>query len=1120
MSGWNRTFAVLLTGCSALLGWVALRTPMPPPAAPAATLVRPASQPDPQTRTRVESALAKLPLYFVENRGQDHARVAYYVPGKDTTVYFTPDGVTFALTEPARAPAAAALARPVAFSREPASRRRWSVKLDFIGAKPNVVPRGQDPTPAVVSYFKGSPTDWKTGLKTYGTVVYDDLWPGIDLAYSGTTGKLKYTFLVKPGADPRQIMLAYRGATSVSLEPSGRLTVDTPVGGFSDDKPYAYQDIGGRRVEIPTAYALVDGGHRYGFTVGDYDRTRPLVLDPSVIVYAGYIGGSGADDAWAVAVDAAGNVYVAGQTDSSVPSFPGTVGPGDLTYKGGGGDAFVAKVKADGSGLAYAGYIGGDGFDAATGIAVDSAGNAYVSGYTRSDETSFPVTVGPATSHAGGRNGFVAKVKPDGSGLAYAGYIGDSSSEAHAITVDSAGNAYVTGQTQSALMPLIPASSSLTRPTCVDSGCVDAFVAKVKPDGSGLVYSGYLGGSGFDVGQAIAVDHAGNAYVAGYTLSDQTTFPVKGGPSMTYSGGLTDAFVAKVNANGTGLVYAGYIGGADDDRAYAIAVDPAGAAYVAGYTRSDQQSFPVKVGPDTSYNDDPNGADAFVAKVKPDGTGLIYAGYIGGTDFDAATAIAVDAGGNAYVTGYTSSTETTGFPVKGGPSLTHGPGGGRDAFVAKVKADGSGLVFAGFLGGNGDFESAQGIAVDPAGDIYVVGFTAADQSTFPVTGGPDVTYNGGFGDAFVVKLSGKPDLVEGGFLEAGPNVIPSLVKPGASFLVNDVVANHGLGTARASTTRYYLSLDTSKSTGDILIGSGSVPSLGPGDGFIAGVTVTIPSSTALNSYYVLACADALNAIDELDETNNCKASSHKVTVTLPDLRVTTVTNPRSVIKPGDSFSVTDTVQNFGSISAGASTTRYYFSTDTNRGSDKLLTGSRAVGSLSPGTSSGGTVSITVPTTIADGFYFLLACTDDLNKVSETSETNNCLASTNKAHVARPDLVESAVGGPPPLGKKPGESFSATDTVTNASIVTAGASTTRYYLSLNGTTKSHLLTGTRSVGSLAPDGSSQGTVSVTIPASTPVDSYFLLACADDLKKVDESNETNNCKAAANKITVTQ
>ncbi len=395
--------------------------------------------------------------------------------------------------------------------------------------------------------------------------------------------------------------------------------------------------------------------------------------------------------------------------------------------------------------LIYAGFIGGDGDDIGTGIAVDSAGNAYVTGYTDSTAVTPPFVGGPDLTYNGGTyDAFVAKVNAAGTALVYAGFIGGSGDDIGAgIAVDSAGNAYVTGYTDSdqTSFPVL-GGPDVTH----NGGTYDAFVAKVNAAGTALAYAGYIGGSGDDIGAGIAVDSAGNAYVTGYTDSDQTSFPVLGGPNLTYGDGY-DVFVAKVNAAGTALVYAGYIGGSGEDIGTGIAVDSAGNAYVTGYTDSDQTSFPVIGGPDVTYN---GGAhDAFVAKVNPSGTALIYAGFIGGSGDDIGAGIAVDSAGNAYVTGYTDSTATT-FPVGDGPDLTQN-GGFSDAFVAKVNAAGAGLAYAGFIGGFGD-DAGAGIAVDSAGIAYVTGNTRSTGATFPVVVGPNLTSNG-FSDAFVAKIS-------------------------------------------------------------------------------------------------------------------------------------------------------------------------------------------------------------------------------------------------------------------------------------------------------------------------------------------------------------------------------
>jgi hypothetical protein len=713
---------------------------------------RAASQAPPGHEPRVKPAFGELPLYFVENRGQLDERVAYYVAGPDTAVYFTGRGVTFGLTAPRDerpAPDVAGTTARLGDASSAAPRERWAVALDFVGADQAVRPIGQDLTPAVISHFKGPQSAWRTGLPAYAGILYPDVWPGIDLVYAGTAGRLKYTFVVKPGADPNQIRLAYRGATDVRLTEGGELEVTTPVGGFRDARPYVYQEGDGERSEVAAAYTLEGGAETktwtYGFQVGAYDPSRPLVLDPVVLFYAGYIGGAGFDAGASVAIDAAGNAYVVGSTDSTSATFPVTVGP-DTTYNGGGAegssiDSFVAKVSADGSALLYAGYIGGAGFDIARGVAVDAAGNAYVVGFTDSNEWTFPVTVGPDLTHNGGVDAFIAKVSADGSALLYAGYVGGAGEDSGlGVAVDAAGSAYLAGPTDSTETSFPVAVG----PDLTHNGGADAFLAKVSADGSALLYAGYVGGEGFDSADGVAVDGAGNAYLVGTTDSTETSFPVAVGPDLTHNGGV-DAFVAKVNAAGTALQYAGYVGGGGYDAGAGVAVDAAGSAYLVGSTDSTEVTFPVTVGPDPTHN---GSTDAFVAKVNAAGTALQYAGYVGGGGYDAGAGIALDAAGYAFVIGTTDSTEAT-FPARVGPDLTHNSG--TDAFVAEVSQDGSVLMYAGYVGGTGA-DSGAGIASDAIGHAYVVGSTDSSEATFPVLVGPDMTQNGST-DAFVAKVN-------------------------------------------------------------------------------------------------------------------------------------------------------------------------------------------------------------------------------------------------------------------------------------------------------------------------------------------------------------------------------
>jgi hypothetical protein len=723
---------------------------------------------------KVDQDFGQMPLYFIPNKEQVAAQVDYYVQGIDKTIYFTSEGLTYVLNGRGAGDRKAGpwdfRSRPLPVEKaenELQDTRRWVVKLNFVGSNSDVHPWAEEKTEAVISYFKGRPEKWKTGLPTYSRIVYRDLWPGIDLVYYGTMDRLKYEFIVHPGAEPSHIRLAYSGVSGLEVNDEGRLEVSTPVGVLEDDVPNGYQEVDGKKVDVALKYWLEElmveesralqedafkKSYIYGFEVGEYDRTRPLVLDPAVLIYCGYIGGSGDDCPSGIAVDDSGNAYVTGRTESTEATFPVTIGP-FLTYNGGSKDGFVAKVNSMGTALLYCGYIGGSGDDYSYGIAVDGSGNAYVTGRTNSNEATFPVTVGPDLTFNGDWDAFVAKVNSAGTALVYCGYIGGLAyDDGLGIAIDGSGNAYITGQTDSneASFPVTVGPDL----TYNGGGYGDAFVVKVDSTGTALLYCGYIGGSDDDYGSGIAVDSSGNAYVTGPTSSNEATFPVTFGPDLTHNGGFWDAFVAKVNSVGTALLYCGYIGGSGADwGSGGIAVDSSGNAYVIGNTKSTQATFPVTVGPDLTYNG--GEFDAFVAKVNSVGTALLYCGYIGGFGDDYGCGIAVGSSGNAYVVGHTNSAQAT-FPVTIGPDLTYN-GGSWDAFVAKVNSAGTALLYCGYIGGSGADWGSGGIAVDSSGDAYVMGSTNSTQTTFPVTVGPDLTFNSANGDdVFVAKIPAEP----------------------------------------------------------------------------------------------------------------------------------------------------------------------------------------------------------------------------------------------------------------------------------------------------------------------------------------------------------------------------
>jgi beta-propeller repeat-containing protein/hemolysin type calcium-binding protein len=689
----------------------------------AATIVA-GRRPAPSASTPSDSAdlMDVLSPTFVPNRGQLDPAARFSAEGGGISYFLTRSGLAMSLQD------------------RGGTTQGWGIRMDFAGAE-RTQPRGLDRASGVVSYFSGAPEEWRVGLPTYDTVGYRDPWPGIDVRVGSEERGVKYSFLVRPGADPSDVALAWRGATDLRVDGAGRLHAATPAGEILDLAPIAYQVDRGRRVPVESAYVL--DGHTVRFGIDGYDPRLPLLIDPT-FRYAGFIGGDGNDAATGVAVDGSGNAYVVGWTTSPAATFPDTVGP-DLTQNGN-DDVFVAKVNPAGTGLVYAGYIGGAGDERANDVAVDSTGAAYVTGWTVSTQASFPVVGALDPTQNGDADAFVAKVGPSGASLVYSGYIGgDLSDHGNGIAIDGAGAAYVAGRASSAEATF----PETVGPDLTQNMGDDAFVAKVNPAGSGLAYAGYVGGDQGDVGYDVAVDPAGNAYLVGDADSDELTFPNGNGmagftgPDTTQNGG-TDAFVAKVNPGGTALTYAGYIGGTQFDFGRGAAVGSDGRLTVAGFTASDEASFPVKVGPDLTKN---MNDDGYVARVNAAGSGLEYAGFIGGDGMDFGYDVAIDPTGAAYVTGYTNSSEAT-FPVAVGPDLTQA--GANDAFIVKVAPAGAPIVYAGYVGGSGE-DLGDAVAVDLGGNAYVAGDTSSTETTFPATVGPDATSNGN-ADGFVAKV--------------------------------------------------------------------------------------------------------------------------------------------------------------------------------------------------------------------------------------------------------------------------------------------------------------------------------------------------------------------------------
>lgn len=690
-------------------------------ALPAAAAVAPAA---PAAPDQLAELAAKLPLRFEENVGQvKAAEVRYVARGRGYRLFLAPAEAVFSLGSP-KSPDV--------------------VRLRLAGAAARPVLAGTAPLPTRSNYLQGNdPRAWRTGVASFAGVRYENVYPGTDLVFSGSDRRVEQSFFLAAGAEPGRIRLRYEGAAGVAVGKGGELVLRTPGGELTADRPVAYQVVAGERRPVECRYELLAGKTKtpeVRFALGRYDRGLPLVIDP-IFSNSTFLGGTDGDTALGVAVDGSGNVYVAGNTASA--DFPGTVSPGGVQAgNAGGADGFVAKIDPTGTTLLYSTYLGGSGDDGVIGIAVDSAGNAYLTGSTNS--TDFPgVTAGSLQSaNGGGLDAFAAKLSPTGAALLYATYLGGAGTDfGQGIAIDGSGNAYVTGPTGSASFPGVTAGS--LQPANA-GGTSDAFVTKIDATGAAAVYSTYLGGSGADLGYQIAVDASGDAVIVGDT--DSSSFPgVTAGSLQSSNAGGQEAFVAKLSPAGTAFLYATYLGGAGSDFGHALALDSSGAAYVAGFT--DSSSFPgVTAG--SIQPDNPGGFAAFLTKLNAAGGAIVYSTFLGGGSTQA-FGVALDPAANAYVTGVASN----GYPIANADLLQpEFGGGGLDGFVTKVNAAGDSLVYSTYAGG-GRTDVGRAIAVDGARNaVYAAGGSVSDSLPGTAPGSIQPANAGGSQDAFLVRI--------------------------------------------------------------------------------------------------------------------------------------------------------------------------------------------------------------------------------------------------------------------------------------------------------------------------------------------------------------------------------
>lgn len=704
-----------------------------------------------QQRSRIRASFDALPLAFEANQGQTDPQVKYIARGSGYTAFLTGNETVFAVSSEHASSAAGKRGVSTAsyVQKTKASQpTEAAIHMKLVGGNPEPAVVAGNELPGHSNYFIGDdPSKWQQGVKHYAGVSYRDVYPGVNMKFHGEQRQLEFDFVVAAGADAGRIRFGVAGAKQIKTDNAGNLILASAAGDVMLHKPVAYQEKDNTRQSVDARFA-VEANNTIAFELGNYDRSRELVIDPSV-VYATYLGGSAEDDGNAIAVDSSGNAYVTGQTKST--NFPTITGAYSGTNAGG-FDAFVSKISASGSSLEYSTYIGGTSDDSGNAIAVNSSGDAFVAGGTKS--TNFPHTAGVfQTNLKGGLNVFVLELSSSGGTLTYSTFLGGSSSDvAFGIAVDSGSDTYIVGQASSPDFPVKnPIQGSL-------NGSLNGFVTKLNSSGTALVYSTYLGGSGDDA-FAVAVDSSDNAYVVGETQN--STFPVTPGvvqPTCASCANATpvdDAFVSVIKPDGSGFVYSTFLGGTSADEAFGIAVDSSKNAYVTGLTSS--TDFPLQSAIQSKFGGGTE--DAFVTELNPTGSALVYSTYLGGTGDDSGIAIALDASANAYVTGQTSS--STKFPLVNAtqPVL----GGANDAFVTEISAGGSQFLFSTYIGGSlnedtsasGNGAAIGGIAVDSAGaNIYITGNTdSSGSSPFPTTSGAFQTSYGGGTDAFVAKFS-------------------------------------------------------------------------------------------------------------------------------------------------------------------------------------------------------------------------------------------------------------------------------------------------------------------------------------------------------------------------------
>jgi hypothetical protein len=713
-----------------------------------------------------------VPVSFEQNVGQTDSQVSYLSRVAGGQAYFTQQGVMLVFySSTASAPNSSTgpdqtttttTVSPGQLPGGPGSPppppvMETAERVQFQGGNPNPQITAENRQANVTNYLiGGDPTQWHTGVPNFGQVTYHAIYPGIDAVFHGGAGNgLEFDFQLAPGADPGQIALSFPDLDGVTVTPDGQLQLTTATGTITVAAPVAYQTVSGvGTVAVPSGFA-VRGTNQVGLTVGPYNHSLPLIVDP-LIQGATYLGGGQNDELAgngppiitptdsAMTSDGGGSIFLTGSTNST--NYPTTTGVFQATNKGGTTDAFVTKMNGQGTALAWSTYLGGGGADVGYGITVDSGDDPYVVGGTTS--TDFPTTAGvfqgSNKASGGGKNAFVTKLNAQGTALVYSTYLGGGTdAQMNSIAVDTGGDAYVTG-TGGHDYPTTPGAFRATSP---GPGSInDGVLTKLNAQGTALVYSTFYSGFFASTPSQVLVDSLGQAVIGGSSFSSDLPM-TPGSFQTTYgSGSLSNGFIAKFNAAGSNLLWATYIGGTHTDYVESITGDTSGDIYGTGYELFTGGGFPTTAG---AFQTSPKGGqEAFAFKISPDGRSLVYSTYLGGSKDDRGMGIAVDGFGNAYVTGTTLSND---FPTSGNALQATNKGGilSGDAFLVQLNSVGTAVPFGTYLGGTKD---DWGLSVNLGPTLLNLAGTTS-STDFPVVTGAFQSTNAGGDDVWVSAVN-------------------------------------------------------------------------------------------------------------------------------------------------------------------------------------------------------------------------------------------------------------------------------------------------------------------------------------------------------------------------------